>query len=349
MYKLDEIKNSLTQSNSINSNSTLSEWLDTWLFEYIKPSIRPTTFNSYEYIARIHIKPYLGLIKLADLKTEHVQRLYNEKIQDGRYDGLGGLSSRTIKYIHFILNSALTQAVKVGILEKNVSDAAMLPRMKQKEIRVLTLDEQNRFLLAVAGERLAAAFILDLSTGLREGELLALRWQDINFEEYYLRVNRTLVRTKIFDNNGKSISKLLFQEPKTKAGKRIVPFPDNISNVLSEHRHRQITEKIKAGDQYEDNDLVFCTELGKPIEPRNFTRIFYRIAKKAGLEGVNFHALRHTYATRLLELNEHPKVVQELLGHSSISITLDTYSHVIPEIKKSAANKLNKLFKHYNY
>ena len=233
----------------------------------------------------------------------------------------------------------------MGLLDKNVAEATVLPRMVKKDIRVLTLIEQSKFLSTVAGDRLSAAFILDLSTGLRQGELLALKWGDINFEENYIRVRRTIIRTNIFNKDKESTSQLIFQDPKTKAGKRFVPYPDNISNVLSEHKHRQISEKIKAGSLYEDNDFVFCTELGKPIEPRNFTRKFYKLAKKAGLQDINLHALRHTYATRLLEMNEHPKVVQELLGHSSITVTLDIYSHVMPEIKKSAANKLNKLFK----
>ncbi|MDD4834009.1 MAG: site-specific integrase [Lutispora sp.] len=346
LYKLDEIKKTLEESNKSDfSNVTLSQWLDIWLYDYIKPSIRPTTFSSYESISRIHIKPHIGHLLLKDLKAEHIQRLFNEKANNGRYDGLGGLSTRTIKYIHFLIKSALSQAIKMGFLDKNVAEATVLPRMVKKDIRVLTLIEQSKFLSTVAGDRLSAAFILDLSTGLRQGELLALKWGDINFEENYIRVRRTIIRTNIFNKDKESTSQLIFQDPKTKAGKRFVPYPDNISNVLSEHKHRQISEKIKAGSLYEDNDFVFCTELGKPIEPRNFTRKFYKLAKKAGLQDINLHALRHTYATRLLEMNEHPKVVQELLGHSSITVTLDIYSHVMPEIKKSAANKLNKLFK----
>lgn len=173
--KLDEIKNSLMQSTANNVNYTLSEWLDIWLFEYIKSSIRPTTFNSYESLSRIHIKPHIGDINLTDLKAEHIQKLYNEKIQKGRFDGLGGLSSRTIRYIHFILSSAPNHAVKIGILDNNVSEATILPRKESKELRVLTLAEQKQFLSALTGERLYAAFILCLSTGLRQGELLALR------------------------------------------------------------------------------------------------------------------------------------------------------------------------------
>lgn len=139
-------------------------------------------------------------------------------------------------------------------------------------------------------------------------------------------------------------TKVVFQEPKTKAGKRAIPLPDNAVRELKDHRKRQLEEKIKAGELYEDNNFVFFTELGKLINTQNFLRKFKSIDKKAGLENVNFHALRHTYATRLLELNEHPKVVQEILGHSDISMTLNTYSHVMPEIKQAAAKKIDFLF-----
>ncbi|MCB2314176.1 site-specific integrase [Clostridium tagluense] len=158
-------------------------------------------------------------------------------------------------------------------------------------------------------------------------------------------VKQALVRVKIFDENKNYESKLIFQEPKTKAGIRNIPLPPNVLVLLNTHRLNQSKENLLVGYKYEDQDLVFCTELGHPIEPRNFIRKFQQLLKISGLEKTNIHSLRHTYATRLLELNEHPKVVQELLGHSTIAITLDIYSHVFPEIKKATADKINDLFK----
>jgi len=188
---------------------------------------------------------------------------------------------------------------------------------------------------------------LALASGVRLGELLALKWDCVNLKEGTITIKSSLRRVKTYNEDLPPKTMLAFQKPKTKAGIRTIPVPPVIVEELKEHRKRQLEEKLKAGSLYEDNNLVFATELGTPIEPRNFLRTFYRIIEKANLD-INFHALRHTYATRLLEANEHPKVVQELLGHKDISTTLNIYSHVMPEIKKAAAMKLNNLFEDIN-
>jgi integrase len=321
------------------AKTTLKDWLNTWLWEYKKQTLRPSTFKDYLCYIERHINPAIGHYKLKDLRPEHLQALYNAKYQEG-------LSISTIKQIHTVLHSALDQALKNGLVNRNVSEATTLPKGKPKrEIRILSLEEQQRFIAALEGERLKTAFLVELASGLRIGELLALRWKDVNFKDGYIEVRRSLQRVRIFDGGNSKKTALAFQEPKTEAGKRIVPLPPVIIEELKQHRKKQLEEKLKAGALYEDNDLVFATELGTPIDPRNFERLFYRIREKAGLDkSVNFHALRHTYATRLLEANEHPKVVQELLGHKDISTTLNIYSHVMPEIKKAAAMKLNSLF-----
>ncbi|WP_232841428.1 tyrosine-type recombinase/integrase [Caldicellulosiruptor acetigenus] len=270
-----------------------------------------------------------------------LQALYNSKYENR-------LSLSTIKHIHVILHSALDQALKNGLVVRNVSEATTLPKVKTKnEIRVLTLQEQQRFIAALEGERLRPAFLLALASGVRLGELLALKWDCVNLKEGTITIKSSLRRIKTYDKNLPTKTMLAFQEPKTAAGIRTIPVPPVILEELKEHRKRQLEERLQAGSLYEDNNLVFATELGTPIEPRNFLRVFYRIIEKANLD-INFHALRHTYATRLLEANEHPKVVQELLGHNDISTTLNIYSHVIPEIKKAAAMKLNNLFENIN-
>jgi len=326
------------------NKTTVGEWLDIWLNEYKKPpKVRPTTWQNYETVIRCHIKPAIGHIPLRQLQPSHLQRLYNEKFDNGRVDGQGGLSSRTVRIIHTVMHASLKQAMKEGLVARNVAEATTLPKREKKEPRVLTLEEQRRFFEVLSQDRLGAAFLLDLATGLRRGELLALRWQDVDLKEGIIKVSRELVRVRDPENPGKT--KLIYQPPKSEKGKRSIPLPEWAIAALKAHKVRQNQERLALGEAYQDNGLVFCTELGTPIEPRNFNRKFYELRKKAGLpENINLHALRHTYATRLLEVGEHPKVVQELLGHSQISVTLDTYSHVLPELKKAAAAKLNTLW-----
>ncbi|MCX7884095.1 MAG: tyrosine-type recombinase/integrase [Caloramator sp.] len=318
------------------SQITLGNWLNTWLFEYKKGSLRPSTLQSYEYLIRYHISPSLGHYKLKELRPEHLQVMYNTKLNEG-------LSAKTIKNMHNVINAALKQAVKNNITARNIAEAAILPKQTKKEIRVLTLEEQDKFIKALEGERLKLAFILALSTGLRQGELLALTWDNIDFKEGTLTVKKSIKRVKNFDKNIKKNTVLIFQEPKTSSGLRVVPIPPAVLEELKEHRKGQLQEKLKAGEVYEDNNLIFATELGRPLEHSSLLRAFYRVIKKADID-INFHALRHTYATRLLEMNEHPKVVQEILGHKDITTTLNIYSHVMPEVKKAAALKINHLF-----
>lgn len=331
------------------SKLTVGEWLDTWLKEYSRPHTRPTTRDNYEMVIRVHIKPAISNILLSKLTATHLQKFYNDLLAKGRKDGKGGLSSRTVRLAHTIMHASLKQALQSGLVVKNVSEATKPPRMQKQEMRVLTPEEMDRFLKAIEGDRLAAAFLLDLSTGLRRGELLALRWQDMDLrwqdgelKEGVVNVKRTLVRVNVEDGSTKTA--LTYQEPKTKHGRRMVPIPGEVLPELKSHKVRQAQERLKLGEAYENNNLVFCAVDGKPLDPSSFGKHFSKLVQQAGIKGATMHTLRHTYATRLLEANEHPKVVQELLGHSNITMTLDTYSHVMPELKRAAAAKLNGLF-----
>ena len=320
---LEQLKAELRQGTYVEpSKMTVAEWLHTWLHEYKKLELRPTTWESYEVIIRNHLVPTIGALPLQALRPEHIQKLYNEKAE-------AGLSAQTIHHIHKVIHGALKQAVKNKLVQHNVSEAVTLPRIKRREIRMLTPEEQYRFLEVLGGDRLGAAFLVLLGTGMRRGELLGLRWEDVNLDEGTVFIRRELVWTK---------GGPVFQEPKTEKSRRLVPLPVPVWEALKHHKQR-----MEAEGNYKLSAPVFCTTNGNYIIPRNFNRKFYELCRKAGIEGVNLHALRHTFATRLLEQGENIKVVQELLGHSKISTTADIYSHVVMEVKRQAVSRLDNL------
>lgn len=315
--QVDYKEGSYVEPNKI----TVGEWLDTWLNQYKKIDLRPSTWESYEVIIRNHLKPTIGALYLQDLRPEHLQKLYNDKINEGK-------SSQTVHHIHKVIHSALDQAVKNKLITHNVSEATTLPKIKRREIKVLTIEEQEKFLEVIKEDRLGPAFLTLLSTGIRRGELLALTWQDIDFEKGTVFIRRNMVWTK---------EGPVFQEPKTEKSKRVIPLSTTLLEVLKKHRENMFKEGHYGADK-----AVFCSTTGTYIIPRNFNRKYKELCKKAGIN-VNLHALRHTFATRLLEAGENLKVVQELLGHAKVSTTADIYSHVAPEVKKEAIQKIEKI------
>lgn len=314
------------------SNMTVAEWLGTWLNEYKKNRIRPTTWDSYEVQVRCHIVPTVGSMKLKDLRPEHLQRLYNSKLSSG-------LAARSVRYVHQVIHGALDQAVKNQLIVRNVSDMAVLPSECRKEIRPLTADQANHLMTSVKNDRLYPAILLGLETGLRRGELLALRWADLDLDDATLSVSRGLVRVRSHEAGKRTT--LVFQDPKTVASRRTIPIPAEALSELKGHKERQTKEKLILGGAYFNNDLVFCTEDGRPIDPRNFVRHFDRLVKAAGLPPIRFHDVRHTFATMMLELGQSPKVVQTILGHSRISVTLDLYSHVSLDLERQSTSVLD--------
>jgi integrase len=253
-----------------------------------------------------------------------------------------GLSARTVRLLHIILHGALKQAMKNQLVVRNVSEATTLPGGKVRTMHPLTLDQVHQFLDAVKGDRLFAAFFLEMGTGLRRGELLGLRWRDLDIDAGVLQVRQTLIRVGNHGNteSGRK-SRLIFQEPKTEQSRRTIPIPDDIVEALRHHKARQAKERLLMGGAYEDHGLVFCQANGQPIAPYTFTRHFERLLKYAGLPRIRFHDGRHTFATLMLELGESAKTVQTILGHTRISTTLDTYSHVSLDLEKKAAARLN--------
>ncbi len=322
---------------------TLGEWLDIWLNNYKKLKVRKTTFGNYETMIRTYIKPALGNLLLKQIQPSTLQSFYTHLLESGRKKEAGGLSPRMVHYVHTLIHAALKQAVKEGLIIRNPADAVELPKVKKREIEPLTREEITAFLDAIRGDRLYAAFCLALKTGLRRGEILGLRWKDIDFKEKKLHVRQILVEAR--DPNGEKKVALVFQEPKTKKSQRTIPLTDDLIKLLKQHRARQNEEKLIFGKDYQDHGLVFCGEDGRPIWPRNFLRHFTALQKKAGIKHHRIHDLRHTFATLLLAEGEELKNVQELLGHEKISTTADIYTKVLEESKRKAVSKLDAIIR----
>lgn len=315
---------------------TLGQWMDRWLMDYMKGKLRPKTWESYESIIRNHIKPTLGNVVLQKLQGADIQKMYNEKLITGRIDEKGGISNRTVRYIHAVLRAGLKQALREGLVLRNVIDSTIPPSRKKKEVQVFTQEQASTFLQLAKDDKLYPAFLLEMGTGLRRGELMGLRWQDIDLTTGIIQIRQSLVTT----NKG-----LCVQEPKTQTSKRCIPLPAEVIKELKRHKAKQNEEKLKYSKVYEDAGYVFCWENGRVINPNILSRRFSALLKKAELPHLRFHDLRHTHATNLLLLGENPKVVQERLGHSSISVTMDTYSHVTQGMQEQASSKIDSMLK----
>ena len=296
-------------------NLTLGEYLDRWLSDSVRGSVRGSTFDRCEIAVRVHIKPALGSLKLKKLSAAHVQSFYRDRLD-------AGCAPASVNKLHVVLHKALSQAVKWSILPHNVAEAVEAPRPTPNEIQVLSPEETRRLLEAASGDKLEALYVLAVTTGMRQGELLALKWQDVDLENGVISIRRTLT---------KSGGRLLLSEPKTKKSRRTIQLTEAALGALRKHLDCQIEVVQRLGDLYRDQGLVFASEVGTLVNPTNLReRSFASLLKRAGLSRIRFHDLRHTCATLLLSRNVHPKYVQELLGHANIAITLDTYSHVVP-------------------
>jgi integrase len=300
---------------------TLSAYLDRWLNGSAKGSVKPSTYESYERMVRNHLKPALGHRKLKNLAPDHVQYFYQSKLD-------AGLAPGTVRLMHGILHKALEQAVRWGVVPRNVCKATTPPKPNPEEIHPLNAEQAKRLLEAACSNRLEALYVLAVTAGLRIGELLGLKWEDIDLDAETLHVRRTRSQAKA----GPS-----FTTPKNGKG-RSLRLTRRAVEVLRSHKAAQNTERLKLGDLWEKNDLVFCTTAGRPLDFRNVaTGSFKPLLKAAGLTDIRFHDLRHTCATLLLSRGHHPKLVQELLGHASVAMTLDRYSHVLPGMGEQTA------------
>lgn len=328
--KLKAAQRAVEDGLSLNTDrQTVPQYLDKWLEASVRQSVSPKTYSTYESLCRTSIAPRMRNVKLAKVTALDLQKLYAELAGDGK-------SPRTVHHVHRVLHRAFTQAVGWKLLSRNPCDGVTAPRVPRTEMQVWTPEQADAFLLATREDRMHALYVLALTTGMRQGELLGLRWGDINVSAGTLSVRRSL---QWLQGTG-----LVFNEPKTTRSRRNIHLSRKALSALRDHQDRQAFERKAAGAAWQARDLVFCTAIGEPLTPTNEAKRFQRATKAAKLPALRFHDLRHTAATILLVKGVHVKLVSEMLGHATITLTLDTYSHVIPSMHGDAAAAMDAVF-----
>ncbi|MCD5402021.1 site-specific integrase [candidate division NPL-UPA2 bacterium] len=316
---------------------TLADFLEKWLDNYASGNVKQKTLDSYKNTIYNHIIPEIGPIHLKKLRPLHVQSLLSSKQKTGRADGKeGGLSNTSIRYIHVIIKLALSHAVKWELVPRNIADMVLSPKIQNAQIQYWTKEETRKFLKTIKEHRLYPLYLLAITTGMRRGEILGLRWQDINLKKDIVRINQTLLNTTIGD--------IIQDSAKTDGSKRTLDISPTVSAELSRHRKKQAEEFTVLGQPEKDFDLVFTSKAGTPFSPRNLNRNFNLLVKKTGLKPITFHGLRHTYATLMLtEYGQDITTVSARLGHAKVTVTYEKYSHIIPKKQKEAALKTDDL------
>src|SRR5215216_1793952 len=324
------------------TKQTLTDFVTDWLAA-IEPTIRPSTHHSYARNLRLHVLPHLGSVQLRRIDAGMLNALYAALLADGKLTtangGGGGLSPRSVRYVHTIIHRAFRDAVRWGRIARNPADAADPPRasaMARPTMTTWTADQLRAFLDYTAEHRLHAAYVLLATTGMRRGEALGLRWSDVDLTTGRASITQTVIMVHHDVQVG---------APKTARGRRTVALDPGTVTALREHRQRQRAERLLMGAGFTDHGLVFCRPDGGPLHPERFSRTFSRESAHAGLPAIRLHDLRHTWATLALSAGEHPKIVQERLGHANVSITLDVYSHVSEGLHSDAASRVASLVK----
>jgi len=314
------------------SRTTVRQFLDEW-HEGSKTELGVTAWTNYGQIIRRNVQPYLGSKRLTDLSPLDVKRWHGKLLENGRKDG-GPLAVASVKLAHRILHRALADAVRWNLIAINPATGVRAPKGESKEMNVWTAVEASRFLDAMSDDRLAAVWTLALHTGLRRGELAGLRWTDVDLKAGTL----TVAQQRTTANHA-----IVVTTPKAKSQRQLLLAPATTA-ALKAHRRHQRKERLALGPAWTDSGYVFVDEAGVEYHPHRFTKMFEKAVAEAGVPKIRLHDTRHTMATLALEAGVHPKVVQEQLGHSTISVTLDTYSHVPQAVRRDSADKIASLF-----
>ncbi len=311
-----------------DGRTPLGEYLAAWL-EQKRSEVRPSTWRRYVLLVRVHVQAALGAVSIAQLTPQHLRQLYAARIETGA-------APMSVRHLAALLHCALRQAERDGMVPRNVAAIARPPRAPRREMTTLSPEQARAFVAAAAGDRLEALYVVAITTGMRQGELLGLRWRDVDLENAGIHVRATVELVG---------DRVVFAEPKTAKSRRQVLLTPTAIAALRRHRARQLEERLRVGSGWEDFDLVFANELGRPLNARNLVqRSFARVLARASVPRIRFHDLRHTAATLLLGRGIHPKIVSEQLGHSQIAVTLDLYSHVTPTMQRDAAAALEAVF-----
>ncbi len=298
-----------------------------WLNNAVKQRVRDNTFHSYNYMVNHYLEPYLGKYKLSQLTPANIQEHYANQLNKG-------ISPRTIRYAHTLLKNALEQAIEWEMLLKNPANKVTLPRQKKQEMKVLSHKQVEQFIYANSYSKWKALFSLLLASGMRPSEALGLKWEDISFDNNKITICRTLVRVQ---------NRWSLEEPKTRQSRRTIPIPAGTMQDIKEHQENQ-SEHIKQANTYNNQGFVFANGNGEPLNERNIVRRHFKpILEKEGLPDIRLYDLRHSCATLLLSQGVNAKIVSERLGHASTTLTMDIYSHVLPDMQKEASNKLQDL------
>jgi integrase len=350
-----DVHNQLLEARSDHSKGlpvaierqSVEQFLTDWLEHTVKPNAKPRSYESFSTIAKKHINPTIGRVRLDKLTPQHVQALLDQKrkpfkvtSRKGKEKERAGLSAQTITNIRTVLRSALSQALKWNLVVRNAAALVSAPRIARKQITPLDPENARKLLETAKGTRFEGIYIVALNLGLRRGEVLGLRWSDVDLDARSLRVNQSVQRLARNADSGTK-SELRATETKTDGSRRTIALPDSVVKAFRAQRARQAQDRLAAGISWQDNDLVFTNRNGRPIEPIVLHRDYKALLTKAELPlTLRFHDLRHSAASLLLAQGVHPRAIMELLGHSSITVTMNVYGHVMPAMMREAADKM---------
>jgi len=334
----DIVKRKNDGQRTPHGKTTLGEYLTEKWLPLQQSRLRPSTYDDYRRMIRLHVIPTLGRIALHKLAPEDLDSLYARLLRSGRRDGKdGGLGVKTVRKVHLVLHKALSDATRKGSVVRNVASIADPPKLssaKRSEIKFWTADQLRTFLDQVKNNRAFAALFVSAHTGMRRGELLGLRWSDVQLDDARLSVHQAVISVAY---------EMQLSDVKTGAGRRTIDLDDRTVGVLRQWRKAQAEEKLLLGAGYHEQGLVFCRADGDPTHPDLFSQTFDRAVAKSGLPEVTLHDLRHTHASLLLKAGVPVKVVSERLGHSNPAFTISVYQHVIPGMQAEAAAIFSRL------